>query len=505
MKRFFAIFTAFVMLFGTMVFAAEAATTTAAEATPENGTVVLTYEEAVELALADMLAITDIEIAIRDLQVHRIWFRDELRRIDSGRGTLQIRAMQEMLWDLDAGITAAQTGQQALSAMTGAALNQMQTGIAGIADPNAPPEQVAGLQASLTGLFAMSTPDLSGQVTALQGQRSQLMHEIARLNRPEEIAELRRDVQRNMNELDRQTTMLEMGREQAELSVEYILRSLIVAQAELDSFIESFTASLALQEMNLTRMTVMHQVGMLSTHDFNAAKHGLSQARTQLEEMKRTRQTLMQSINHLLGQPLEQDTVIEFEREFHETPEDLTAHIEAAITETHTIRSLQLDVERASDARWVYTGNRANVSLSESERRRAHNPNRITQNIWSLEQTDEDEEIESLRTRIALQEAFERAETNHEQTIRQMEANLLRAYTELEALHTQYEAQQADHARALENLEVAITNLALGLITQFEVEGARLAVFAAEQEKDLTLTRKWALSFRLENPTLLQN
>jgi len=391
-----------------------------------------------------------------------------------------------------------------LEQATGDALQGMQTGIAGIADPNAPAEHVAALQASLSGLFAMSAPNLTGQLSSMQAQQGEIMRELNRLNKTENRDEMRREVQRNLNEFDRQTEILEMGIEQAKISVEFGLRSLISGMADVDRFIEGFHLSMGIQKMSLHRMTIMHQVGMLSTHDLNAARHNFAQSKTQLENLERTRQTLMQNLNHLLGQPLTQNTVIEFERELHEVPEDLTEYIEKMISETNAIRGLELEIERATDARWVNSGNRTNTVISERDRQRALNPNRVTQDLWRTELTDEDEEIQKIRTRIALQEAVERAETNHEQTIRQMEATLLRAYSELEALHAQYEAKHQDHARALENLEVALTNFGLGLITQFEIEQARAAVFSAELEKEGILNQKWALSFRLENPALLQ-
>lgn len=467
-------------------------------------TVVLSYEEALVLALEDMVAINDIEIAIRNLQVHRIWFRDEMRRLESGRGTLQINAMQEMLQDLDFGIQQAQQGQLMLEAMTGMALQEMQDGIAGIAGPDSTPEQVAALQQSLTGLFMSSAPNPGAQVFSMQAQRTELSREINRLRRQESIEETRREITSNVNELDRQTTALEMGREQAELSVETILRSLISAQIELEFGIENFQASTNLLEMNLNRMTVMHQVGMVSTHDLAAMQHNVAQNHSQLESMERTRQTLMHNLNNLLGQPLYQNTIIEFERNLHEPPEDLDEHITNMINETHTVRSLRLELERAIDARWVYTGSRASDHFSVDDRHRAHNPNRRTHDLWDLEQTTEDEEIESLRTRIALQEAVERAETNLNQTIRQMETNIRRAYRDLDALVVQYETVQINHVRALEDLDVVKTNLGLGLVTQFEVEQALLAANVLERTQEEIMYQKWALSFRLENPTLLQ-
>ena len=506
--KIFPLFVAFLMLFSTQVFATTTAAQTTAETSEETeeteGTLILTYEEALELALSDMQAITDIEIAIRDLQIHRMFFRDEMRRIESGRGTLQMHAMENMLRDLSAGIDAMHDAQAMLEIATGTALSGVQTGIANIADPNSSPEQVMALQASLTGLFAMSAPSLGGQISSMQSQQAELRRELDRLNRPENRDEMRREVQRNLNEFDRQTEMLEMAINQAKLSVEMGLRALISGIADVDRFIEGFEAGMKIQEMSLNRMTVLHQVGMLSTHDLNTARHAFSQQKTQLENLERTRETLMKNLNHFLGQPLTQDTIIEFEREFHEVPEELEEHIETLISETITVRNLELEIERAIDARWVNSGVRTATIINARDRQLALNPNRITANLWSLEQSDEDEEIQKIRKRIALQEAVERAEANHEQTIRQMETNLLRAYSDLDALHAQYEAQIADHARALENLEVALTNFRLGLITQFEIEQARLFANALERDKEGILNQKWALAFRLENPILLQ-
>jgi len=468
---------AFAVLLTVPIFAAE----------PEEEPTVLTLEEAVELALDDLQIITDMEITMRDLQMNRIWFNDELRRIDSGRGTLQMNALMSAMSELEGGINQLQAAQR----------NIDQAERPGIALPPG----MEDLQLLVDGL--MAPPDLTGQIGALQSQRGEIAQELSRLRQPDRMAELRRDAERNLNELDRNTEMIEIGIGQTQLNFENIVRNMVSAQADLYRAAQMAGAGIALAEMNAHRMEVMNSVGMVSTHDLNAVRHGLAQSRTQLDDLGRAGQTLTQNINSLLGLPLTQTTVIDFEREYHEIPEDIEAHIAEIIPNLQSVRNLEIALERAKDARWVYTGSHHDVRISEADRRRAHNPNRVTADLWRTTPTREDEDLISIRTRISLQEAVEQARANLADGIRQAETNILQAYTDLDALHARYAALHLDYDRANVNLAAALTNFDLGLITLFEVEQARLAALTTLLEKDGIRNQKWLLSFQLENPDLL--
>ncbi|MCL2386182.1 MAG: TolC family protein, partial [Defluviitaleaceae bacterium] len=458
---------------------------------PEDNTVTITYDEAVSLALADMLVVNDINIAIRDMELNRRFLTDEMERLNSGRGTLQTRAMEDMLMDIDMGLSSMRAAQSMIGDATDAALAGMQWSIAGIAE-GASPEHVIALNTAVAGMVAMSAPDMRGQIDSLQHQRNELSREINRLREPERIEEMRRNTQQGLNEMDRTAAMLRMNQEQAQIAMEFGLRNMITASSDLNRMAELLEASIALSEQGLERMMIMYGVGLVSTNDLNTARHNLNQNRNQLDDLNRASVTLMQNMNYLLGQSLFQYTVIDFEREIPEMPEDLEAHITAILPTTHAVRLSQLDIDRAIDARWAYTGTRGNLSITAHDRQRALNTNRRhNHNIWRTYLTDEDEEIESIRTRIRLQESVERAQISHEQTIRSTEASLLRGYTELQTLQSQYEALQVEYARAHELLETVQKNYALGLVTQFEIEQTRVAILRAELDKEGLRNQKW--------------
>ncbi|MCL1863151.1 MAG: hypothetical protein FWF78_06260 [Defluviitaleaceae bacterium] len=453
----------------------------------------LSYEDALDMALSEATVLHDIDIALRNMSLERRVLSDELLRVQNGGRTLQQHLMQEAAWELDNTIFALSTMQSIIGQQIGDALSDLQTGIVG----EGINEQVL---ASLTTLFRASAPDFSASLGVMHEQRNELSREIRRMN--ENSDEIRRGTERNLNDFDRQAEMLRLQREQAELAVEYVLRSMIVTIAELDRQTELSIAEIALEEINLERMIVMHEVGMLSEYDLGQVRHGLVQRRAQLDELNRGRATLMQSLNHMLGLELTQDTVIEFET--LTSPKCLEDSLEG-IADTHMLRASQLMLESVMDARWVITGNNRELIVSASDRRRALDADRRTRNLWDISDADEDEEeqIENIRRNITLQENVERAITSHEQTERAMETALRRGFSDFESLVSRYESLQEELSRAEENVAMAIQNLELGTGTQFQIEAARLAVLQAERGIDSIIGEKWMLTLRLQNPDLL--
>ena len=447
--------------------------------------VVFTYEEALELILGDMLVLQDMDITIRNLGLQRRFVNDALERIERGR-TLEMHIMQDMLWQLESGISGARSAQQAAGAATGELLDEL----------GLPPE-----------LAIILTPDMSGQISSMQSQRNELSNELNRMRRERNVAEMTRDARRNLNEFDRGVEILQLHRENTELTMSYVLHSMISGMAELERVAQLSEAGIELLEMNLHRMTIMYEVGMISTNALNAARHNLAQSRTQLDELNRSRQTLMRNLNYLMGQPLLQDTIIEFEREFPELPEDMEAFIAEILPEMQDVRLSQFDLDRAREDRWVYTGNQSNISVSATDRQRAldpaHRPHG-SHDIWRTEMSDAEEEIQNIRNRITLQEAVERATTSHEQAIRSTESTLIRGFADFDNLVAQYDALHLDAEQAEADLEAVLTNYELGHVTQFEIAQARLSLFRIELDIESTASQKWMQAFRLSNPDLLQ-
>ncbi|MCL2356867.1 MAG: hypothetical protein FWC70_06895 [Defluviitaleaceae bacterium] len=469
----------------------------------EQEVVVFTYDEAVSLILDEMLLLQDLDRTIRDMQLQRRFLDDELRRLQTRGENFEMRFMREMLWELESGIVAARAGQAAIEGAAAQTLLGMETALGNLTQPGSEAD-MATLQMSMAAIVGLSSPDLSSQIAMMQSQRNDLNTELNRLREPQMVEELTRSARHNLNEFDRQADILRMHREQAELSMELALRNIIVGMAELDRLEGLLEAGISLMEIGLSQMEIMHDLGFVSTNTLNAAAHNLAQNGTQLEELRRGRQNLMQTKNELLGQSLFQDTVINFERVLPEMPEDLEAHIQSMVGGTHAVRMSQFDLDRARGARWVYTGNHRDITISANDRARAHDPNfRSDRDIWRLELTRDEEQVLEIRDRIMLQESAERAAVSHEQTIRATEATILRGYRELETLIAQYENLHSDTYHAMLDLNAALTGYALGQVTALEVEQARMGLFQIESQKESILNQKWVLAFRLENPVLL--
>lgn len=101
----------------------------------EEQAAVITYEEAVEMALAEMLILHDIDIVLRDMGLQRRFLQDELNRLTRHRSTLQMRVMDDMLWELENSIATAQAMQIQLGQFTGNTILDLQLAIAGSAFP----------------------------------------------------------------------------------------------------------------------------------------------------------------------------------------------------------------------------------------------------------------------------------------------------------------------------------------------------------------------------------
>jgi hypothetical protein len=464
--------------------------------------VILTYDEARDMILDEMLALQDMDIIIRDMQLNRRFLTDEVERLERSGTSIQLHMMRETLQSLDSSIRGAQGMQEQMSAATSAWSERMTDAI------NAVPgeKERTALAIAMAGITGTSAGDGGMSVMSMQTQRSDLNREVARMMRPENVREMTRDARRNLNEYDRQIEILRMNRVQAELSMESALRGMIAGAEDLERLAQMSDAGIALMEQNLHRMTVMHSVGLVSTNALTASRHSLAQDRVRLNELKRGQQNLLHNMNYSMGQPLLQETIIEFERDEFELPEDFEEHIKTILPELHSIKMSQFELDRALDARWVYTGHQNAINVSIQDRQRALDPNRVRRNrdLWSTEPTSEDEEIDKIRNRIALQEAVERATASHQQTLRTAEATLLKGFSDYVNLLAKHESLLLDIELAQDELEIAITNFDLGRVTKFEIAQAEMNLFRLESELEGVLTQKWLLAFKLENPALLQ-
>jgi outer membrane protein TolC len=223
---------------------------------------------------------------------------------------------------------------------------------------------------------------------------------------------------------------------------------------------------ISIAEEYLRRAVILHSFGLTSNNSLRAAEQNVALNRLQLEEALRNHYNLLQSLNLLLGQPASQNTVIQLEREIQTLPEDLNRHISEAVAQSVQVRQMQIEIERASDELQFFEN-----QLRES---RLH--------------TFEPETNEERNARISLQEAHARTISRRNQEILAMEADMRRAFNDLENLLSRKELQLLELENAQSNLEITIENLELGLSMPLDVTQAELAVLRAKQNIERTLS-----------------
>jgi len=421
--------------------------------------VVIQYSRAVALANYTLQGLDDIFEEMQELQDE---LRREIRRLE--RGDWASEVMQDLFEELDGlewRIFYTHMNQEQMQ-------HSIELSIQAILDGMANPENTEHLDVNLHYVIAsmMAAQGMSGNMAMMQGRLADIFNEIERLRDGTQARELAEGVRHALQETEHQVELLRFQHQQSKLVVENTLRGLILTVAELEANIEALEANLALTEESLRRITIRHEFGLASNNEVVAARRALTLGQMGLTQRQANLYNARNSLNYLLGQPLSQYTIIKFDLDLPEIPEDLTEHISEILPTTPTIRRLQMYVDREHEAMRAYRG------------------------------TERD-------TRTALREAYESAVQRRDQAKRTMEAVLRRAYNDLANLQTQQEVQLLELYRTQQALEVAETSLRLGRITRHEVQQAQLAVFQAEQAIASILNQKWALAFRLENPSLL--
>jgi len=309
-------------------------------------------------------------------------------------------------------------------------------------------------------------------------------------NRESDFRRPGRQARNSLDEFERYIESLRLHLLQTELEMEQTLRRVIVNISDYDLRINVLQSELDLAKENLLRTTLLHELGLISIREFNNAEHSLAQGCTGMEELIRNRNAARQGLNYLLGLPLYQYTVVEFDRELMKLSLGIVEHIDSVISQTVAIRQSQLELDTALGERWVFTGNNRYIRITESERRRART-------------TTGGVEITRLRESIALQDAVERAERSHEQVIRTMEAAIIHGLNDFEGLLAFESALRRELAQAKATLDVTMISIDLGHATRLDIETVQLAIIKVEHDIERLHNSMWMLTFILENPDLL--
>jgi len=448
--------------------------------------VVIQYQDALQMALRDMLPVRGTDAQILEMQNQRDDLREHILHLE--RNTLSpemqriVNDMHDQLMNLEMQIYGAAAAQNHLQQAGESAL---QAFIAGLNYGSADGYM---LQTAIQGLVAAQ--GLGGTVSVLEDARSSMWREMNsfhnQVNPYDYVLDGNR---RNLNEMERQMQGLRFQQDQQILAREYALRSAIIAIEGLTHAIEIAEQGITLAETSFGHMSIMHGLGMVSIIQLQTAEQELAQHRMELSETQLQKNSMQQHLNHMLGQPLSQRTVIAFERELPQLPANISRHISQTVAASHTVRSLELNVESARYALRNFNEARDR----EIER---------NQNDGRRDETDR-VRTENDRTRDALQEAYNMAIASRNQAAQALESAMLHGHNELARLQTRIEVQTTALAIAETGLQTTQTNFELGRATRHELEQAQFSVFAVQQAIEATLNQKWLLAFALDNPSLL--
>ena len=479
MKKLSAIFVFCALVLSTIIFVnAEAAET-------QRDGVVIDFDRALRMSLDDTLAMQDLDVLIREMRMQHRDLEYQLRRLESGAARRETFAeFNSLLAQIDMGLALAEARQaqseQAINDALGVAVGGLLTPDGDVVG--------AGLGAALGGMAGQLAAGMEAE--ELRRQRALLMERMREFDE-EFFREATDEVRRGLRELERQIDNVELHQDIIRASLEYALRGIVVVITELTAATEILEISMELADEGLVRARLSYNLGMISSHEMLAIELSTIQGHSGLAELRRARQRVVQNLNMLLGQPFEQYTVIEFELYVPEIPEDLENHIEELVRDSASIRQLYNAKLSARAERRAFTGHNRDITISESDRRRA------------MEAAVNDERVRDIRTRIALQEAVERSESAYDQAVRQMEFALRQAFNELAALNSQLETAYLELALADSTLNVSLASLSIGRITQSEASQAELAVASALQNIESIYNQLWILAFGLRNPELL--
>ena len=215
--------------------------------------------------------------------------------------------------------------------------------------------------------------------------------------------------------------------------------------------------NIKLQELNVRNIELKLSLGMESDYNLKTAQSNLEQSQLNLSTLSTAMHSQNLSLNNYLGLSPETKVHINFVTEMNPLAIDLQAHINDKLKTDPTIITRQRAVDNARFSREQY---------NEFSR---HTVNPLTGEIISTDTSDV-----RLNNDIATaQRAFDDAKRNIENAIRQ-------SYNQLIQLQQRASTLELDLAKAKETYNTVVVNYMAGMITNYEVEQAKLGILNAE-------------------------
>jgi len=427
--------------------------------------VVLTYEQALRMVLRDLLPVIDADTLIGRAQDQRSTLTEELEHLEQG-GWLHenVISIHDELWRIDNQILSAEFTQSQLQENIDLILLEV--------FENLPLLEVEGVAAALSHALQIAVhgmigvQSLSSEIAMLELRRLNLLEILWDVSGGTLEQDMIADIAGDIASVERQIQDLRLQQQHIKLARELSLHRALITLCELTSSINVAKAHVALLESNLHRAKIRYELGMSSVNDIRALERALAQTKLDLDALHINRNMAQENLNHLLGVPRSQLTLVEFDRELRAIPQNIELYVKEAVILTPTIRQLQLVVDEANDTRQAYTG--------------------------------DDEDV--LR---ALNEAYERAVLGRNQAIVSMEALMHNGFNALANLQIQKDILLLELEHLQHTLAATQINLDAGRITQHAVAQIEFSIFSVETNLNVLLNEMWVLSFMIENPSLL--
>lgn|GEM_PF-1953768 len=425
--------------------------------------IIFSYEKARSLALSDMLSIIDWDAQIRDLQDLRGDLRDEMHILQSGDWMRdRTTDLLDLLWQLDLQMFGSNMQHTQINEVTAAAMRALLDTLRDMNLEHSEYMLAYALQSTIIGI--MANQHIGNNIAMIEQQQALVLRELDALRNGTIEQDMKTDIRNSIASVDQLMQNLELQQEHAKLMREHALRTNIIIIHDLDHSIELMQAQLVIAETALQHSEFRHQLGRLSANAVQFEQQRIELMRLDYQNAHHAREAAMQHLNNLLGQPLNQNTVIIIYRE--QLLPGFDTIIQDYISTAAVYRSTLLEVNRTRDARRAVNGRP--------------------------------------RDEIApLQEAYDRAVLEHNQVRTELEVRLRNHINDFENLTNQMYALIIEQQQALSQLEVAQQNFELGHVTQHELDIHALSFLRLEHHAETILNQKWLLSFLMAHPAVI--
>lgn len=274
-------------------------------------------------------------------------------------------------------------------------------------------------------------------------------------------------VMRSMKDIDKQLELKDVNIEMMKDGIALSVKSYFSTIKGMKMQISLLEESIALGAENIKNIELKNSLGMESDYSVTTAKMEQEQKEKQLESLKLSLENQYASLKNLIGIDADTPISIDYEIEFNQlTDVELEPYIKKKIQNDPSIKVLKSNVEVAQ------YGVRTGVTL-----------------------TDE--------SRLQMLAKYNEASRSLKDTQDSMATNIRNTYNSLKQLEETNNSNKIAVRKAIEDYNKAVTNYKAGMITEYQVKQARLAILNAEMEIESNALNYDMMVFSFERPYLL--